>query len=164
MCNLLSYYLRLALKSVMHKPILSTLTIATIALGIAACTITLTLLYLMSADPIAHKSAQLYRVQLDNWDPNMAAIEPNLPPEDVTWTDATNIVAANQAYRQTASAITWGMVNPLGQGTLPFLAKMRVTHGDFFPMFDTPFLYGGGWDRQADQDGKLVVVLSKSTN
>jgi putative ABC transport system permease protein len=162
--SLLSYYLRLALKSVMHTPVLSTLTIATIALGIAACTITLTLLYLMSADPIAHKSAQLYRVQLDSWDPNMAAIEPNLPPEDVTWTDATNIVAADQAYRQTASAITWGMVNPLGQDTLPFLAQMRVTHGDFFPMFAAPFLYGGGWNRQADQNGQLVAVLSKATN
>lgn len=164
MRSLLSYYLRLALKSVKHTPVLSALTVATIALGIAACTITLTLLYMMSADPIAHKSAQLYRVQLDSWDPNQAAIEPNLPPEDVTWTDATNIVNAKQAYRQTASAITWGMVTPKQQDTLPFLAQMRVTYGDFFPMFAAPFLYGNGWGNQADEDGQLVAVLSKATN
>jgi len=39
-----------------------------------------------------------------------------------------------------------------------------VTHGDFFPMFAAPFLYGGGWNRQADHNGQLVAVLSKATN
>lgn len=162
--RLFSYYLRLALKSIKRTPILSALTIATIALGIAACTITMTLLYLMSVDPIPQKSSQLYRVQLDNWDPNEAAIAPDLPPEDVTWQDANNIVAAGQAYYQAASGFTWGMVNPAQRQIPPFLALIRVTHGDFFPMFATPFLFGSGWDSQTDQNQELVAVLSKATN
>ena len=31
-------------------------------------------------------------------------------------------------------------------------------------MFDTPFLYGAGWDASADQNRELVVVLSKEIN
>ena len=158
------YYLRLALLSIKQTPILSSLTIATIALGIAACAITMTLLYLMSADPIPQKSDILYRVQLDSWDLHQAAIEPNLPPEDVSWTEANALVAAKQAFRQTASAITWGMVTPENKDTFPFLGVMRVTHADFFPMFATPFLFGGGWDNEADQRGQFVTVISKATN
>lgn len=162
--SLFSYYLRLALKSIRQTPILSSLSIATIALGIAACAITMTLLYLMSADPIPQKSTTLYRVQLDNWDPNEAAIPPNLPPEEVTWLDANAIVNAKQAYRQTASAITWGMVTPEDKSAIPFLGIMRVTHGDFFSMFNSPFLYGSSWDEEADSGDQFVTVLSKATN
>ncbi|MAD14743.1 MAG: ABC transporter substrate-binding protein [Alteromonadaceae bacterium] len=159
-----SYYCRLAINSIFRSKVHSALTILTIALGIAACTITLTLVTSMSANPIAHKSAQLFRVQLDNWDPNQAAVAPNLPPEFVTWTDANNIVQAKQAKRQSASAITWGMVNPAKQGLTPFLAVMRVTSKDFFPMFDVPFIYGAGWDESAEHNNDYVVVLSKETN
>ncbi|MFT5675696.1 MAG: putative ABC transport system permease protein [Paraglaciecola sp.] len=161
---LFRYYLRLALLSIQRTPILSGLTIATIALGIAACAIMMTLLYLMSADPIPQKSEILYRVQLDSWDANQAAIEPNLPPDDVTWTEANAIVAAKQAFRQTASAITWGMVTPEDKQANPFLGVMRVTHSDFFAMFATPFLFGGGWDKEADRSGQFVTVLSRATN
>ena len=68
------YYVQLALSSIMRSKVHSLLTMLTIALGIGACTITLTLVSSMSANPISHKSEQLYRVQLDNWDPNQAAI------------------------------------------------------------------------------------------
>lgn len=159
-----NYYCRLALLSILGAKVHSILTMLTIALGIAACTITLTLVNSMSSNPIAHKSGQLFRVQLDNWDPNQAAISPDLPPEFVTWTDARNVVQARQAKRQSASAITWGMVNPAEQGLTPFLALMRVTSKDFFPMFDVPFLYGAGWDENAEQNNDYVVVLSKETN
>ncbi|GAC07192.1 ABC transporter permease [Paraglaciecola chathamensis] len=158
------YYVQLALSSIMRSKVHSLLTMLTIALGIGACTITLTLVSSMSANPISHKSEQLFRVQLDNWDPNQAAISPDLPPEFVTWTDANNIVNAKQAKRQSASAITWGMVNPTEQGLTPFLALMRVTSKDFFPMFDVPFIYGAGWDESAEQNNDYVVVLSKETN
>ena len=31
-------------------------------------------------------------------------------------------------------------------------------------MFDTPFLYGGGWDRDADVNEEYVVVLGREVN
>jgi putative ABC transport system permease protein len=47
---------------------------------------------------------------------------------------------------------------------LPFVAGARVTTGDFFEMFNVPFLYGGGWEASADQSAEQVVVLSKQLN
>ena len=46
-------------------------------------------------------------------------------------------------------------------GANPFLVEGRLTTRDFFAMFDTPFLYGGGWDEAADASSQMVVVLSK---
>ena len=46
----------------------------------------------------------------------------------------------------------------------PFLAPGRAVAADFFPMFDTPFLYGGPWSREQDEDRAQVAVLSKSVN
>ena len=34
-------------------------------------------------------------------------------------------------------------------GVNPFVVTARLTTRDFFAMFDTPFLYGGGWDEKA---------------
>jgi putative ABC transport system permease protein len=159
-----AYYLTLGLKSIRTTPVLSALTILTLAFGIATCTIVMTLLHGMSADPIPHKSAQLFRVQLDNWDPNQAALPPDEPPEQVTWTDAHNLLAAGGQFKQVASAISWGMVEPDGQDDLPYLALLRPTSNNFFTVFNTPFLFGGSWNRQADEQLEQVVVLSKNTN
>ena len=46
----------------------------------------------------------------------------------------------------------------------PEYVAARMTTGDFFPMFETPFLYGGGWNAKADEGPEPVVVLSKETN
>jgi putative ABC transport system permease protein len=39
-----------------------------------------------------------------------------------------------------------------------------MTTGDFFAMFDVPFLYGSGWSAAADQGPEPVIVLSKEEN
>ena len=65
-----SYYLKLAFKSIKRNPILSLLMVTAIALGIGASMTTITVTYLMSADPIPHKSHQLFHIQVDSWDPN----------------------------------------------------------------------------------------------
>ncbi|MEP2654145.1 MAG: ABC transporter permease, partial [Paraglaciecola sp.] len=160
----MNYTFELACKDTLKQPYLSTLIILTISLGIAACVITYGLIYLMSADPLPEKSDRVLHVQLDNWDPNKAAIEPNLPPEQVTWQDAVNIVAAKQAKYQAASAITWGMVTPTQKTATPFLGVMRATHGEFFSMFNAPFLFGVPWQNNLPNQAQYVTVLSKDIN
>ena len=64
-----AYYLRLAFKSLKRNPILSSLMVAAIALGIGSSMTTITVNYLMSANPIPEKSDVLYHVQVDSWDP-----------------------------------------------------------------------------------------------
>ncbi|WP_339719886.1 ABC transporter permease [uncultured Paraglaciecola sp.] len=137
---------------------------ATLGLGIAASMITYSLIYFMSKDPLPHKSERVYHIQLDNWSLNTAAIPPDLPPEEVTWLDALNIVHAKQAKFQAAHAITWGMVTPSDNQIPPFLGIIRATHGEFFPMFDVPFLYGQAWQNYPREQVEYVTVLSKSTN
>lgn len=160
-----NYYLKLAFKSFRRNPILTGLMIAAIALGIGASMTTITVNYLMSADPIPSKSGQLFHVQVDSWDPNNGFNdEPNTPPNQLTWTEATNLMAAQQAFRQTAMAKSGAIIEPKNSDINPFEASIRLTFNDFFPMFNVPFKYGNGWDKKADDDRQMVVVLSKNTN
>jgi putative ABC transport system permease protein len=163
-----TYYLKLAFKSIKRNPILSTLMVMAIALGIGASITTITVNYLMSADPIPQKSQQLFYVQVDSWDPNEAysdnSDEVAPPPSQLTYTEATNLMAAKRAYKQTAMAKSGGIIEPQDQDAKPFEASIRLTFADFFSMFNVPFQYGNSWDEQSDINRDLVVVLSKNIN
>jgi len=56
------------------------------------------------------------------------------------------------------------MVTPDDKNVPPFLGIIRATHGEFFPMFDLPFLYGNGWPNTVKNKVKYITVLSKATN
>ena len=60
--------------------------------------------YVMSGNPIPQKSEVLHYVQLDSWDPdNPYDDESNLPPDQVTYLDATALLRAGAARRQVAT-------------------------------------------------------------
>jgi len=158
------YYVFLSLKNIRRQIGLSVLIAFTLGLGISACMITYSLIHLMSKDPLPDKSERVFHVQLDNWNLNSAAVLPDLPPEEVTWQDAINIVQAKQAKYQAAHSLTWGMVTPSDKNAPPFLGIIRATHGEFFPLFEVPFLYGQGWQNFPINHIEYVTVLSKSTN
>jgi putative ABC transport system permease protein len=161
---MIRYYISLSLKSIGRQIGLSVLISTTLGLGIAAYMITYSLIHLMSKDPLPNKSERVYHVQFDNWKLNLAALPADLPPEEVTWRDAMNIVHAKQAKFQAAHAITWGMVTPTDKNVPPFLGIIRATQGEFFPMFEVPFLYGQGWQNFPANTVKYLTVLSKSSN
>lgn len=158
-----TYYLRLAFKSLKRNPILSALMVAAIALGIGSSMTTITVNYLMSANPIPEKSDVLHYVQVDSWDPHNAYNE-NDVPNQLTWTEATNLMRAKKALRQTAMAKSGGIIEPADQDAKPFEASIRLTFSDFFPMFNVPFLYGDSWGEEADQNREQVIVLTKRIN
>ena len=145
------YYMRLALISIRRNPVLSTLMVAAIGLGIGACMTVLTVNYVMSSNPIPEKSAVLHHVQLDSWDANTAFNEPNEPPDQLTYLDATALMQENRALRQTANAGVSLVIEPPADDAKPFLVSGRASFGSFFTMFNVPFLYGGPWDRNADE-------------
>ncbi|HEY5948536.1 MAG TPA: hypothetical protein VIV40_23755, partial [Kofleriaceae bacterium] len=60
-----SYYLDLAIRSLKRNVALTVLMIVAIAFGVGASMTTLTVLHVLSVDPIPGKSQQLYYVQLD---------------------------------------------------------------------------------------------------
>jgi putative ABC transport system permease protein len=160
-----SYYLKLAFKSLKRNPVLSCLMVTAIALGIGASMTTITVNYLMSADPIPHKSHQLFHIQVDNWDPNNAyGDEEDSLPNQLTWTDATNFTLAKKALRQSAMGMSGAIIEPEGDDAKPFEASIRLAYTDFFGMFDVPFMFGGPWDSSSDTKREQVVVLSKRIN
>jgi putative ABC transport system permease protein len=158
------YYLKLGLFSIKKNPILTALMVAAIAVGIGACMTIINIDYVMGGNPIPHRSDVLYHVQLDNWDPNDPYNEPNNLPEQVTYMDGKALLDAGQARRQVLSYKTGLVVELQGDGERPFEAMTRATSADFFVMFDTPFKYGGGWDKSADAGEEYVVVLNQEIN
>jgi putative ABC transport system permease protein len=150
------YYFKLATLSIRANPVLSVLMVAAIAIGIGACMTIMTVRHVMSGNPIEHKNDQLYHVQVDNWNPDEAYEDPDLPPEQLAYLDAKALHGAGRAFRQTTSFMTSRVVQPEEKDGRAFQEEARATTADFFPMFDVPFLYGSGWDRSADETEERV--------
>lgn len=164
---MIAYHFRLALKSLRRTPVVAALMIGAIALGVGVCITTLTVYRLMSGNPLAHRNDVVYAVTLDSWDPQQAwdRDHPELPPHELTYRDAQALYQSNIPDREVMMRKGSFVVEPTPKtGAKPFLIEARLTTKDFFPMFDVPFLYGGGWDQAADDDAQRVVVLSKETN
>ena len=161
---MLAYNLRLAIKSLKKNPVLSLLMIGAIGLGIGVCMTTLTVYTLMSNNPIPQKSDVLNAVQLDSWSPDEAWDEPNLPPRELTYRDATALMKNAPAKKQLVMFRSGFALQDMAAKLPPFEVDARVTSANFFSMFDVPFRYGGGWDAAADEAAAQVVVLTKSIN
>lgn len=154
------YYLRLSALSYRRNPILSSLMVLAIAIGVGAYMVIFTLNYVMGGNPIPQKSAQLFHVQIDSGNPNTQ----DDPPPQLTYLDATALVEADSAFRETPTSKIGAIIEPEGDEARPFSIIGRGTSADFFPMFNVPFLYGTPWDESADRNLQLVVVLTKELN
>ncbi|MGN2245870.1 ABC transporter permease [Frateuria sp. GZRR35] len=158
-----TYYLDLALRSLRRNKALTALMVLAIALGIGACMTTLTVLHVLSGDPLPGKSAQLYYPQLDPQD--MDGYQPDEdPPVQVTWTDGMNLLHARRADRQ--ALMTGGAVpvQPAQSAIEPFFEDARYTTADFFSMFDVPLRYGRPWTAADDEGRARVAVISRKLN
>jgi putative ABC transport system permease protein len=157
------YYLDLAMRSLKRNKMLTALMVVAIALGIGASMTTLTVLHVLSGDPLPGTSGTLFYPQLDPRD--MDGYEPaKPPPEQVTWIDGMNLLRAKRADRQ--ALMTGGAVpvQPTQSGLDPFYSDARYTSSDFFPMFKVPFLYGHGWSASDDDNKARVVVITRTLN
>jgi putative ABC transport system permease protein len=160
---MLGYYIDLALRSLKRTPILTGLMVLAIALGIGASMTTLTVLRVLSGNPIPSKSSTLYYPQIDPRDPFDYA--PGVePPRQVTWIDGMNLLRAKRADHE--ALMTGG--NVAIQSTQPnldpFFEPARFTTAGFFPMFDVQFQYGHSWSATDDEDRARVVVISHTLN
>jgi putative ABC transport system permease protein len=157
------YYLDLAVRSLKRNRVLTALMVLAVAMGIGACMTTLTVLHVLSGDPLPGRSGSLYYPQIDPRD--MDGYTPGVePPEQVTWIDGMYLLHAKRGTHQ--ALMTGGMVplQPAQSSIDPFHANARYTTTDFFPMFGVPFQYGSGWADAEDQDKARVVVISSDLN
>ena len=115
------YQIRIALNSLRRNPVLSTLLVAGIALGIAVSTAFVTTYYLLSGDPIPEKSEVLFHVTVDSWDPDSEwdSDRPGLPPNQLTYTDVRGA--------RVASSASWVTITTVVPRSLIFSSRSMIS-------------------------------------
>jgi len=156
-----SYYFKLGLRSLRRNPALTTLMVLTLAIGVAASVSTLTILHMMSGDPIPHKSDRLFVpvfdvAPVDNYKPG-----DKLRENQVSYPDVMNLLKSGQGVRRTGLYGISVPIEPPRKDLPVFSATGMAPTRDFFAMFDVPFLHGQAWSAQDDARGADVVVLSR---
>ena len=157
---MITYYLDLARRSFKRNVGLTILMVIAIAFGVGASMTTLTVMHVLSADPIPGHSHDLYFVQLQ---PRKLAgyVPGEPPPEQLTRRDAEALLRAKRADRQVMMTGGSAAIEAQQAGLPPFVVNARWTSADFFPMFRTPFLAGGGWSAEDDATNAHVAVIAR---
>jgi putative ABC transport system permease protein len=155
------YYFMLGLRSLRRNPALTALMVLTLAIGVAASVSTLTILHVMSGDPIPGKSERLFVPQFDV-NP-LAGFTPGDDDIDMQMShpDASNLIKAKIGERRTAIFGVSTPIEPQRKDMGVFPADGLALTRDFFAMFDAPFLHGQPWSEADDEAGANVVVMSR---
>ena len=156
------YYFRLGVRSLRRNPALTALMVLTLAVGVAASVSTLTILHMMSSDPIPQKSSRLFVPLLDPGNPE--DYSPGDEPIDIqlTYQDAQNMLKSGLGVRRTALYGLQAPMQPPRKDIAPFNVTGLAPTRDFFAMMDVPFVHGQAWTEQDDARGADVVVLSRA--
>ncbi|MET0289489.1 MAG: ABC transporter permease [Pseudoxanthomonas sp.] len=157
---MIGYYFRLALRSLRRTPVMTALMVCAIGLGIGASMTMLTVLHVMTQDPIPTRSGALYYPYLDplplkypdggRW---------GNPANNFTYPDAMALIQHGKATHQAAMAGSNLLVWPVDTAGRPTSHDGRFTTSDFFEMFQVPFEHGQGWSAHDDDAHTRVVVL-----
>lgn len=157
-----AYYLDLALHSLKRNKMLTALMIIAIAVGIGASMTTLTVMHVLSGDPLPGKSAHIFYPQVDptpaDWN------NPRHPLAVMDDRSALELWSAKRAHRQALVVQSPVKVSAPGVDRPPLQLTLLATTSDFFPMFEVPFAYGRAWT-PADETGHArVAVISSDLN
>jgi putative ABC transport system permease protein len=156
-----AYYLDLAFRSLKRNKLLTVLMILAIAVGIGASMTTLTVMHLLSGDPLPGKGAHIYYPQVDA---SPKGYTRGQPEDMMDYHSAVDLWSAHRADRQALLADSQIKVRAPEMNRPPLMLMMLSTTSDFFPMFDVPFEYGSAWTPQEDASRARVVVISSDLN
>jgi putative ABC transport system permease protein len=132
-----------------------------IAIGIGASMTTLTVMHLLSGDPLPGKSAHIFYPQVDA---SPKGYTKGHPEDMMDYVSAVNLWSAHRADRQAllAHSQTRGRAPEVNRP--PLMLAMLSTTSDFFPMFNVPFEYGSAWTAADDANRARVAVISSDLN
>jgi putative ABC transport system permease protein len=153
------YYLELAGRSFRRDRALTALTVLAVALGIGTSMTTLTLLHVLSRDPLPGKSQRVYAVQLDAQASDRYRPKGE-PAFELTRVDAEALLAARRGEHQALMNSGLAAVEPERADLQPFFADALYTSADFFALFDVPFVRGAPWSGADDAARARVAVIS----
>lgn len=156
-----TYYFDLALRSLKRNKVLTALMVLAIAVGIGASMTTLTVMHLLSGDPLPGRSGDIYYPQVDA---TPAGYAKGGPLDMLDYRSAVDLWSARRADRQALIAGSDVKVSAPGSNQPPVMRPMLATTADFFPMFDVPFRYGSSWTAADDAARARVAVISASLN
>lgn len=160
------YQCQLAWRSIRKTPVLCSLVVLVLAVGVAVAMITYTSLHAMNKNYLAYKDNSLFMVRADSWDEKepFQWIGNNDMPDPLSYRDTVALLKSDIPLYKTASTITGGTLSMPNKNVQPMLMRGRVTTRDFFTMFDIDFIYGGAWESVADTAPKDLVILTEETN
>jgi putative ABC transport system permease protein len=159
------YYFDLALHSLWRNKLLTALMVLAIGLGIGASMTMITVLHVMTDDPMPGRSAQLFYPHLDPLPLDYRTGEDGTDASNnFTWPDAMALLQAHRATRQAAMSGGQLLVRPTQAGSRPFYVDGHYATTDFFAMFGLAFERGQGWSSADDDARTRVVVLSDTLN
>ena len=158
-----SYYFMLGVRSLRRNPALTALMVLTLAIGVAASVSTVTILHVMSSNPIPQKSDRLFIPLIDNgplegYNPADSAHD----FDQMSYIDASNLLKGGHGERRTALYGIGPAIEPARKDLPVISAQGLAPTRDFFAMFDVPFLYGQAWSEADDKAGADVAVLSRA--
>ncbi|MCH1925538.1 ABC transporter permease [Shewanella sp. C32] len=163
---MLTYYMQLAWLSVKRTPIISSLMIVTLAVGVAVSMTMVTLQHVMSANGLAEQNDRVYALQLNNGSKNQGDDGglKNGMADLLSYRTARALLASHAAPHVVAMH-RWAAAVSLADNSIkPTKEMVRVTSRDFFALFGVPFIYGKVWDKQADDEARYQVVIDRTMN
>ncbi|MEQ4573354.1 MAG: FtsX-like permease family protein [Gammaproteobacteria bacterium] len=161
-----SYAFRLGLQGFRRHPRTMALAVATMALGLAAAMTMLTLLSMLSSDPLPGLSQRLYLAWADS---RQAQRSERLdgagrrPPAFWKLGDAQAMLRLRPEIPQTALVSTPVMLAPPdGAHGSEFSAVLAI--GPMTSMFGVPMLHGRSWTQEEERNRTPVIVLSREAS
>jgi putative ABC transport system permease protein len=156
-----TYYLNLALQSLKRNKVLTALMVLAIAVGIGASMTTLTVMHLLSGDPLPGRSQQIFYPQVDA---SPAGYAKGGPLDMLDYRSAVDLWSAHRADRQALIAGSDVKVLAPDSKRPPMMVPMLATTSEFFAMFKVPFQYGGAWKADDGSNRARVAVISSELN
>jgi putative ABC transport system permease protein len=157
---MIGYYVEMALHSLRRNKVLTALMILAIAVGIGASMTTLTIMHLLSGDPLRGRSGQIFYPQLEAA-PDAKGREPH---DVLDYTSAMDLWSAHRADRQALVVNSQVKLRAPSTRLPPFMLSMLSTTSDFFTMFDVPIRFGRSWSADDDAAHARVAVISSELN
>ena len=161
------YYFKIGLHNLRRNPVLTALMVLTLAVGIAASISTLTILRMMSQDPIPQKSERLLVPIIDNSDPSKYIPADRTGSHLLNYRDSVNFLDSHWAANRTAIyTIRRGLqFHPIGNNAATELITVDgiATTNSYFAMFDVPFAFGAAWSAEDEKNRAKVVVINSQT-
>lgn len=164
---MLRYSFELAMHGLRRFPKSTVLVVLTSALGLAACMTTLTLLHVLSADPLPGRSQNLYLAWVDTvlakpaGDSQDMALNgfKNRDYHRIKLADAQALLAAHRAVRQTVVADMAADIASDDGKHAENQQFILATTSDFVPMFGVTLRHGRNWTPAEDAARAPVAVI-----